>query len=90
VQGGPSTLAPISEAGGFAPSWRMVVELGPEVRGWGIYPGGQSGNPASSRYRDRVSRWSRGLLDTLRMPKAPGDVDDSLIRSRLTLTGVDG
>jgi penicillin amidase len=90
VQGGPSTLAPISEAGGFAPSWRMVVELGPEVRGWGIYPGGQSGNPASSRYRDRVSRWSAGVLDTLRTPRIPRDLGPSQVRSRLTLSASDG
>ncbi|NTV82239.1 MAG: penicillin acylase family protein, partial [Candidatus Aminicenantes bacterium] len=31
----------------WAPSWRMVVELGGEVRAWGNYPGGQSGNPGS-------------------------------------------
>jgi penicillin amidase len=90
VQGGPSTLAPVSEAGGFAPSWRMVVELGPEVRGWGIYPGGQSGNPASSRYRDRVSRWSAGVLDTLRTPRIPRDLGPSQVRSRLTLSASDG
>ncbi|MEO8140795.1 MAG: penicillin acylase family protein, partial [Gemmatimonadota bacterium] len=54
VQGGMSTLNPSSGNGSFGPSWRMVVELGPEVRGWGIYPGGQSGNPSSSRYLDRL------------------------------------
>ena len=29
------------------PSWRMVVALGPQVKAYGIFPGGQSGNPAS-------------------------------------------
>ena len=84
VQGGPSTLSPISGNGSFGPSWRMVVELAPEVRAWGIYPGGQSGNPASSRYRDRVRRWSNGRLDTLRMPRTAGDLKH--VRSRLTLS----
>ena len=60
VQGGQSTLNPSSGDGSFGPSWRMVVELGPEVRGWGTYPGGQSGNPASSHYVDRVHGWSDG------------------------------
>jgi penicillin amidase len=71
VQGGQSTLNPSSGDGSFGPSWRMVVELGPEVRGWGTYPGGQSGNPASSHYVDRVRGWSDGELDTLLVPKSP-------------------
>jgi penicillin amidase len=68
VQGGSSTLNPSSGRGGFGPSWRMVVEMGPAVHGWGIYPGGQSGNPASSRYLDRLAAWSDGQLDTLLFP----------------------
>ena len=44
----------------WAPSWRMVVEMGPEVRAWGNYPGGQSGNPGSSSYADRVADWAAG------------------------------
>lgn len=71
VQGGQSTLNPSSGSGSFGPSWRMVVELGPEVRAWGTYPGGQSGNPASSRYDDRIAQWSAGELDTLRVPPSP-------------------
>lgn len=69
VQGGQSTLNPSSGTGGFGPSWRMVVELGPEIRAWGILPGGQSGNPASSRYANGVRAWSDGLLDTLFVPR---------------------
>ena len=87
VQGGPSTLSPLSAGGGFGPSWRMVVELGPEIRAWGIYPGGQSGNPASSRYRDRIDKWSEGMLDTLRFPATADALDGARVASRLTLTG---
>jgi penicillin amidase len=68
VQGGQNTLNPSSGDGSFGPSWRMVVELGPEVRGWGVFPGGQSGNPASRWYDDRLQRWADGALDTLRFP----------------------
>ena len=42
------------------PSWRMVVELGDEVKGWGIFPGGQSGHPASEFYDDMISDWADG------------------------------
>jgi penicillin amidase len=66
----------------------MVVELGPEVRAWGIYPGGQSGNPTSSRYQDRVERWSAGTLDTLRVPASPEALAETQVRSRLTLVPV--
>ena len=69
VQGGPGTLNP-SSVGGHGPSWRMVVELGDSVRAWGTYPGGQSGNPVSPRYKDRLPLWRQGELDTL---FAPGD-----------------
>ncbi|MFP8489629.1 penicillin acylase family protein [Gracilimonas sp. Q87] len=48
--------------GGNGPSWRMVVELGPEVKGWGVYPGGQSGNPGSPNYDDMVDPWRTGQL----------------------------
>jgi penicillin amidase len=72
VPGGPSTISPSSVTGGSeASSWRMVVELGPEVRAWGTYPGGQSGNPASPRYDDRIGQWTRGELAALRFPHGP-------------------
>jgi len=65
----------------------MVVELGPEVRAWGIFPGGQSGNPASPWYQDRVPRWAAGELDSLLFPSAPGQIRPERIRARLRLTG---
>lgn len=74
VQAGQSTLSPSSGRGNFGPSWRMVVELGPEVRGWGTYPGGQSGNPASSRYLSGLQKWSAGELDSLRFPRTPAEL----------------
>src|SRR5699024_6888396 len=46
--------------GGHGPSWRMVVELGPEVKGYGVYPGGASGNPGSSDYDSMVETWRMG------------------------------
>lgn len=75
VPGGPSTLSPSSSVGGGeGSSWRMVVELGPELRAWGTYPGGQSGNPASRHYDDRLPQWRAGELADLRFPRSPGDV----------------
>jgi penicillin G amidase len=74
VPGGPSTISPLTGDGVHGASWRMVVELGPTVHAWAIYPGGQSGNPISARYADRIPRWSHGLLDSLVVPKTPQEI----------------
>jgi penicillin amidase len=70
VQGGPATLSPSFGKGTHGASWRMVVELGPELRAWTTYPGGQSGNPASARYRDRIALWAAGQLESVRAPRS--------------------
>lgn len=85
VQGGPSTLSPSSGSGRFGASWRMVVELAPEVRAWTIYPGGQSGNPASSRYADRIAKWSAGDLEPALLPRAASEIPTNRVSARLTL-----
>lgn len=47
--------------GGHGPSWRMIVELKPDgVEGYGVYPGGQSGNPGSPLYDNLVEPWRTG------------------------------
>jgi len=74
VQGGPGLLNPSNGSGTHGASWRMVVELGPEVHGWGVYPGGQSGNPVSRWYADRLPAWTAGQLDTLPFPRTPDDL----------------
>lgn len=48
--------------GSHGPSWRMVVELGPDVRGYGVYPGGQSGNPGAKTYTEFIEPWRTGQL----------------------------
>lgn len=44
----------------FGPSWRMIVELGKTPKAYGIYPGGQSGNPGSEHYSDFIEKWAKG------------------------------
>ncbi len=85
MQGGPETLNPSSGAGTEGASWRMVVQLGPEVHAWAVYPGGQSGNPVSSRYADRLSLWLSGSLDPVRFPRHASDLAEADLRSVLTL-----
>jgi penicillin amidase len=44
-----------------APSWRMIVSLEKDgTKVWGVYPGGQSGNPGSKFYNNMVSSWATG------------------------------
>ncbi len=42
------------------PSWRMVVEMADKPKGYGIYPGGQSGNPGSKYYDNFIDDWAKG------------------------------
>jgi penicillin amidase len=60
------------------PSWRMIVELTTPVKAWGVYPGGQSGNPGSPYYADMLSTWVRGQYYELLFLKA-GDDDNTKI-----------
>nr|GFC81114.1 hypothetical protein [Tanacetum cinerariifolium] len=53
--GGAGIVNATSERTG--PSWRMVVALGPQVRAYGVFPGGQSGNPGSAAYDDMLETW---------------------------------
>ncbi|MBK7506401.1 MAG: penicillin acylase family protein [Bacteroidetes bacterium] len=50
----------------WGPSWRMVVDFKngrPEA--YGVFPGGQSGNPGSQSYADMVSDWANGKYNIL-------------------------
>jgi penicillin amidase len=42
------------------PSWRMVVHLAPETEAYGVYPGGQNGNPGSPYYDAFIQQWAEG------------------------------
>jgi penicillin G amidase len=43
------------------PSWRYVVSLEKkQVKAWGVYPAGQSGNPGSKYYNNFVEPWAEG------------------------------
>ena len=42
------------------PSWRMIVEMSSPPKAYGIYPGGQSGNPGSKFYDNFIDDWAAG------------------------------
>lgn len=87
VQGGRFTLNPVAHDGGVGSSWRMVVELGPDVKAWTIYPGGQSGNPLSKYYANRIPKWSDGELDPVFFPASPSDLPKDHTLATFTLSG---
>ncbi|GAB5410768.1 MAG: penicillin acylase family protein [Balneolaceae bacterium] len=69
--GGSESINATRESWG--PSWRMVVELGPEVKGYGVYPGGASGNPGSPNYDSMMETWRTGELYELKFMKEKPD-----------------
>ncbi len=85
VAGGVGTLAPFSGSGTDGPSWRMVVEMGPEVRAWGALPGGESGNPFSPRYKDHLAFWESGKLQALFFPHTSEDLPATSTSATLKL-----
>lgn len=89
MQSGPGTLSPSDGNGAHGASWRFVVELAPEIRAWGTYPGGQSGNAVSARYADRLPIWAEGALAELRVPRAASDLPPEQTSARLTFTSAD-
>ena len=42
------------------PSWRMIVEMSSPPKAFGIYPGGQSGNPGSKYYDNFIDQYANG------------------------------
>ena len=47
------------------PSWRMIVQLSSTTEAFGIYPGGQSGNPGSKYYDNFIDYWVAGKYFSL-------------------------
>jgi penicillin amidase len=61
--GSKTSINATSEING--PSWRMIVALGKDLKAYGVYPGGESGNPGSFYYDDMVDTWADGKLNEL-------------------------
>lgn len=58
IGGGEHIINATKETHG--PSWRMIVHLTDEIEAYGVYPGGQSGNPGSKYYDTFVDYWAAG------------------------------
>ncbi len=77
VGGGGNIINAIKKSHG--PSWRMIVQLSAETEAWGVYPGGQSGNPGSRFYDNGVDTWADGRYYRLWMMK-PAEAQDKRVK----------
>ena len=67
------------------PSWRMVVHLTDETEAYGVFPGGQSGNPGSKYYDNFIDTWAQGKYNTLWFMKKD-QAGDKRVVSKLTFS----
>ena len=67
VGGSSHTINAIKSTHG--PSWRMIVHLTANTEAYGVYPGGQSGNPGSPYYQNFIDTWAKEKYYTLWMMK---------------------
>lgn len=61
------------------PSWRMVISLTPDTEAFGVYPGGQSGNPGSRFYDNFINTWAKGKYYNLWVMKR-GEENDGKVK----------
>jgi penicillin amidase len=63
----------------------MVVQMGPTVKGYGVFPGGESGNPGSYYYMDMFNTWKEGRLNELLFLNSASE-ESPRITSTLTIS----
>lgn len=80
VGGGEHIINATKHAHG--PSWRMIVSMTTPVEAYGVYPGGQSGNPGSPYYDDLVGNWAKGEYYRLWIMEKK-DASDKRIKGKL-------
>ncbi|MEZ5007747.1 MAG: penicillin acylase family protein [Chitinophagales bacterium] len=79
IEVGGSENAPNAVNQEWGPSWRMVVKLNDNgVEAYGVYPGGQSGNPGNAHYDDFLENWRTGQYFKLNFYKDKEEAQQSL------------
>ncbi|MFK7810786.1 MAG: penicillin acylase family protein [Saprospiraceae bacterium] len=78
IGGSPSALNAMNP-NGFGPSWRMVVSFDDELKAYGVYPGGQSGNPGSVYYDNMIAPWAKGDYFELLFVNKAEDLKDRIL-----------
>ena len=83
IGGGSRSINATKEDHG--PSWRMVVSLTAKTEAYGVYPGGQSGNPGSKYYDSFVDEWAAGKYYTLWM-MTKEEAGDKRVLAKMTFS----
>jgi penicillin amidase len=65
------------------PSWRMIVHMTDEIEAYGVYPGGQNGNPGSKYYDSFVDSWAKGKFYPLLFIKKEAVANNKQIKWHL-------
>jgi penicillin amidase len=86
----PGFTATLSSAAGrtttHSASWRMVVDFSTvPPTGYGVYPGGQSGNPFSALYDAQIDSYLNFQYYPLMRPALPSKITADHVATRLTL-----
>ena len=67
------------------PSWRMIVSLTSKTEAYGVYPGGQNGNPGSRFYNNFIDHWAAGNYYPLWMMTA-GEESSNKVQWKMSFT----
>jgi penicillin amidase len=87
VRGDEFTLNPGSNGGEVTggASWRMVVDFSNLGHSFGVYPGGESEDPASPHYDDQIKPWADGRYLPLYFHASPREFPSGEVESVLVL-----
>lgn len=75
---GGTAAAPNAQQDTKGPSWRFVDELDDKLEAWGVYPGGQNGNPGSHYYDNLLPKWQTGEYYRLSLSHSPDEIESPL------------
>jgi penicillin amidase len=56
----------------------MIINLKPETEAYGVYAGGQSGNPGSKYYDNFINKWTEGKYYKLWVMKKGDENNDKI------------
>jgi penicillin amidase len=76
VDGHPDALNAVGST--YGPSWRMIVSLDKEIKAYGVFPGGQSGNPLSKFYKTSLDKWASKEYHELILQHKPENIKTPL------------
>jgi penicillin amidase len=68
------------------PSWRMVVHLTDNIEAYGVYPGGQNGNPGSKYYDNFIENWAAGKYYSILFLKKEDATNNNQLKWHLKIS----